>query len=135
MPLLGAVIVPHPPLMIPTVGQGQERQVQATIDAYRAAARQVADWRPEVLAISSPHTIMYADYFHVSPGAGASGSMAAFGAPQTRLEVKYDTELRQEVVRHAGSRHFPTPLLSPGGRGELPHSTHWIVRFFPFTAL
>ena len=101
MPMLGAIIVPHPPLIIPTVGRGQERQVQDTIDAYRAAARQVADWRPEVLAISSPHTIMYADYFHISPGAGASGSMASFGAPQTRLEVKYDAELRQEVVRHA----------------------------------
>ena len=92
MPMIGAVIVPHPPLIIPTVGRGQERQVQATIDAYRAAARQVADWMPEVLVISSPHMVMYADYFHISPGAGASGSMASFGAPQTRLEVKYDTD-------------------------------------------
>ena len=101
MPILGAIIVPHPPLIIPTVGRGQERQVQATIDAYRAAAKQAADWRPEVLVISSPHTIMYADYFHISPGAGAAGSMASFGAPQTRLEVKYDAELRQELVRQA----------------------------------
>lgn len=101
MPMLGAVIVPHPPLILPTVGRGQERQVQATIDAYRAAARQVADWKPEVLVISSPHTVMYADYFHISPGSGASGSMAAFGAPQTRLDVKYDTELRQALIRQA----------------------------------
>ena len=101
MPILGAIIVPHPPLIIPTVGRGQERQVQATIDAYRAAAKQAADWMPEVLVISSPHTIMYADYFHISPGAGAAGSMASFGASQTQLEVKYDTELRQELVRQA----------------------------------
>lgn len=101
MSMLGAVIVPHPPLIIPTVGRGRERQIQTTIDAYRAAARQVADWIPEILVISSPHMVMYADYFHISPGAGASGSMAAFGAPQTRLEVKYDAELRQELVRQA----------------------------------
>ncbi len=101
MPMLGAVIVPHPPLIIPTVGWDQERQVQATIDAYRAAAKQVAGWRPEVLVISSPHTVMYADYFHISPGEGAAGSMAAFGAPQTCLEVKYDTQLRQELIRQA----------------------------------
>lgn len=43
MPMIGAVIVPHPPLIIPTVDRGQERQVQATINAYRAAAKQVAD--------------------------------------------------------------------------------------------
>ena len=88
MSMVGAVIVPHPPLIIPTVGRGQERQVQATIDAYRAAAKRVAEWTPEVLIVSSPHTVLYADYFHISPGPGASGSMASFGAPQTRLEVK-----------------------------------------------
>ena len=101
MPIIGAVILPHPPLIIPTVGRGQEQQVQSTIDAYRAAAQQVAEWKPEVLIVSSPHTVMYADYFHISPGAGASGSMASFGAPQTRLEVRYDAELRQELIRRA----------------------------------
>ena len=59
MPMIGAVIVPHPPLIIPTVGRGQKQQVQATIDAYRAAARRVAEWEPEVLIISSPHAVMY----------------------------------------------------------------------------
>ncbi|MDE6589372.1 MAG: AmmeMemoRadiSam system protein A [Oscillospiraceae bacterium] len=101
MPFVGAIIVPHPPLIIPTVGQGQERQIQATIDAYRTAAKQAADWKPEVLVITSPHTIMYADYFHISPGAGASGNMASFGASQTQMETKYDTELRQELIRQA----------------------------------
>ncbi len=44
MSILGAVIVPHPPLIIPTVGRGQEQEVRATIDAYRIAAKQVAAW-------------------------------------------------------------------------------------------
>ena len=29
MSILGAVIVPHPPLIIPTVGRGREQEVQA----------------------------------------------------------------------------------------------------------
>ncbi len=121
MPMIGAVIVPHPPLIIPTVGRGQERQVQATIDAYRTAAKRVADWKPEVLVISSPHAVLYADYFHISPGAGASGSMASFGAPQTRLEVKYDTELCRALVQqaeaagiHAGTLGERDPSLDHG---------------------
>ncbi len=101
MSILGAVIVPHPPLIIPTVGCGWEREVQATIDAYRATAKQVADWKPEVLIITSPHQIMYADYFHISPGKGASGDMSAFGAAQTRLSVEYDSPLRDEIIRRA----------------------------------
>ena len=61
MPITGAIIVPHPPLIILTVGRGQERGVQATIDAYRAAARQVAAWNPEVLIVTTPHLVMYSD--------------------------------------------------------------------------
>ncbi len=46
MSILGAVIVPHPPLIIPTVGRGREQEVQSTIDAYRTVAKQVAAWEP-----------------------------------------------------------------------------------------
>ena len=98
MSILGAVIVPHPPLIIPTVGRGREQEVQTTIDAYRAAAKQVADWEPEVLIVTSPHQIMYADYFHISPGRGATGDMSAFGAGQTKMVVEYDAPLRDEII-------------------------------------
>ena len=101
MAILGAVIVPHPPLIIPAVGRGREQEVQATIDAYRTAAKQVADWKPEVLIITSPHQVMYADYFHISPGRGAAGDMSAFGAAQTKLRVEYDAPLRDEIIRRA----------------------------------
>lgn len=103
MPILGAVIVPHPPLIISTVGRGQEQEVQATIDAYRTAAKRVAEWKPEVLVVTSPHQIMYSDYFHISPGGGASGDMSAFGAPETRLTIRYDEGLRDELIRRAES--------------------------------
>ena len=93
MSIVGAIIVPHPPIIVPTVGRGREAEVQATIDAYHAAAKQVAAWAPEVLIVTSPHTVMYADYFHISPGEGASGNMSAFGAPQAELNVRYDAEL------------------------------------------
>ena len=100
-PIPGAIIVPHPPLIVPAVGRGQEQKIQATIDACRAAARRAAEWDPEVLIVTSPHCVMYTDYFHISPGKGASGDMSAFGAPQARLEAVYDGELRDEVIRQA----------------------------------
>ena len=101
MPIVGTILVPHPPIIIPTVGRGREAEVQDTIDAYRAAAEQVAAWKPEVLIVTSPHTVMYADYFHISPGKGASGDLSAFSASQPRLEVQYDAQLRQELIRQA----------------------------------
>ncbi len=101
MPLSGSVIVPHPPVILPAVGRGREREVQATLDACRAAAQRVRSWEPETLIITSPHAVLYADYFHISPGKGAAGDMSAFGAPQARLEAEYDAGLRREVIRQA----------------------------------
>lgn len=122
MPILGTLIVPHPPLIIPAVGRGREREVQATIDAYRSAAKQAAAWNPEVLVITSPHLVLYADYFHIAPGQTASGSMSAFGAPRTALTAAYDAPLRDELIRRAESAG-----LSAGTLGErdpsLDHGT------------
>ena len=54
-----------------------------------------------MLIVASPHTILYGDYFHISPGNGASGSMAAFGAPQVEIRVNYDAPLREEIIPRA----------------------------------
>ena len=118
----GAIIVPHPPIILPTVGKGREREVQATVEAYRAAAQQVAAWNPEVLIVTSPHCVMYADYFHISPGKGASGDMSAFGAPQTRLTVEYDGELRDEIIRQAGGTGIQAGTLGERD-SSLDHGT------------
>lgn len=101
MSMLGAILTPHPPVLLPEVGNGREREISATGDAMRAAAAEVARWAPEVLIVASPHTILYGDYFHIAPGSGAAGSMAAFGAPQVRIEARYDEPLREEIIRRA----------------------------------
>ncbi|MBQ9347816.1 MAG: AmmeMemoRadiSam system protein A [Oscillibacter sp.] len=121
MSIVGAIIVPHPPVILPTVGRGREREIQPTIDAYRTAAERAASWKPEVLIVTSPHVILYGDYFHISPGLSASGSMANFGAPETRLSVQYDQDLRREIIRlaegaglHAGTLGERDPALDHG---------------------
>ena len=101
MPILGAVITPHPPVLLPEVGRGREQEIQVTSQAMCTAAEQVAKWKPDVLVVASPHTILYGDYFHIAPGSGATGDMSAFGAPQVRLEAEYDAPLREEIIRLA----------------------------------
>ena len=44
MPLLGACAVPHPPLIIPEIGRGQEQGISATIEAYKKAAEFDTIW-------------------------------------------------------------------------------------------
>ena len=120
MSVTGAVIVPHPPLLLPEVGRGREREVQDTLDAYRAAARRAADWKPGLLVLFSPHAPMYADYFHIAPGKTGRWDMASFGAPQVRLEAAYDEEFREALTARAEAAG-----LRAGPLGDRPqHQDH-----------
>lgn len=85
-------MVPHPPLIVPEIGHGEERKIQATIDSYHYAAQKIAKWKPDTVVVISPHSVMYADYFHISPGSGAKGNFARFRAPQVKFQADYDTE-------------------------------------------
>ena len=99
MGVVGAVVVPHPPLIMPEVGRGEERKIQATIDAYREAMRRMAALKPDTVLISSPHATMYADYFHISPREHAEGDFGDFRAPRLKLSAEYDTELVKTLSR------------------------------------
>ncbi len=111
MSIVGAIIVPHPPVIIPEVGKGREKEIQNTIDAYREASRRVASWQPETLIISSPHAMMYGDYNHISPGRGARGDLAEFGASQVKIEVEYDVKLRDELTKKLSEAGIPAGVL------------------------
>ena len=122
MSIVAAFMVPHPPMIVPEVGRGSENQVEKTIKAYEKVADEIAALKPETIIISSPHSIMYSDYFHISPGAGASGSFADFGAPQVRFDLDYDEELVKLICARAEASHFPTGTLGEK-RPELDHGT------------
>ena len=42
MPIISAYMVPHPPMIVPDVGRGSERQVEATRAAYMRVAEDIA---------------------------------------------------------------------------------------------
>ncbi len=97
MPLLGAFIMPHPPVSLPEVGKGQEAQINKTCTACETVAKQIKELAPDTIILLTPHSVMYADYFHISPRKGASGNLSSFGAPNVRFEVEYDTSLASDI--------------------------------------
>ena len=122
MSILAAFMVPHPPLIVPEVGQGEERGIASTTAAYEQVAQKIQELQPETIIVTTPHSIMYSDYFHISPGSCARGSFGQFGAPQVHMEAKYD----QELVAAIGAL-AQTTNLSAGVEGErdakLDHAT------------
>lgn len=122
MSILGAVAVPHPPIILPEVGKGEEIKISATIDAYNQISRRIVDLNPQTIIITSPHSVMYADYFHISPGNSAKGNMAQFRAPQVAISINYDTVFTKKLTENANSSNIAAGTL--GERNpNLDHGT------------
>ena len=122
MAILGAIAVPHPPLIVPAVGRGEEVRIQATIDAYYQATEQLLARKPDVLVISSPHAPLFRDGFHVTTDAQLAGSMAQFRAPWERIVADCDTELAREIVRRANAAGI-VAVGSDRYRDPMDHAT------------
>ena len=122
MALLAAYMVPHPPMIVPRVGRGSEKQVEKTVRAYKAVADEIAALRPETVIVTSPHAVMYADWFHISPGKEASGDFGRFGAPEVSFREKYDTELVDTLCALAKKQGFPAGTAGEKDR-RLDHGT------------
>ncbi len=122
MSLTAAFMVPHPPMIVPEIGRGGEKQIEETIRAYEQAADEIAALAPDTIIITSPHSVMYADYFHISPGRSAKGSFADFRAPQVRFEETYDEELADQIAAFAAERGFPAGLMGEREK-KLDHGT------------
>lgn len=115
-------MVPHPPLIVPDVGKGEEKKIGNTIRAYQEAARRIGEIRPETIVLVSPHQTMYADYFHISPGKGAKGDLGQFRAGNVKIEVSYDTEFVEKLCRMADIREIPAGTMGEREK-RLDHGT------------
>ena len=123
MAIVGAIAVPHPPLIVPAVGKGDQARIQATIDAYERAVGALMALEPDCLVVTSPHAPMFRDGFHVTTDAVLDGSMAQFRAPHERIHADCDVQLAHEILRRAnevgivcvGSEHY---------RDDMDHGTY-----------
>ncbi len=122
MSILAGFMVPHPPMIVPAVGRGSEEQVAETAAAYERVAEEIAALRPETVIISSPHIVMYSDYFHIPPDGKAKGSFTQFRAPQVRFEEDCDTELIRRIGALAAEENIPAGPLGERDR-SLDHGT------------
>ena len=122
MGIMAAFMVPHPPLIVPEIGRGEERKIQNTIDAYKKAAERIKELEPETIVLISPHQIMYADYFHISPGKSAKGDFGQFRAGQVKMEAEYDQAFVETLCKLADAEKLPAGTMGERDK-RLDHGT------------
>lgn len=124
MGIIGGCMVPHPPCIIPEVGRGEEKVISETVKAYREVGRRIAALKPETVVVVSPHSVMYRDYIHISPGESARGDFGNFGAAEIKIQARYDADLVSAVSGEAQKEKIPAGTEGDSHASpELDHAT------------
>lgn len=111
MSIAAAFIMPHPPIILPEIGNGEENKIQKTIDSCDAIAKKIQEIKPDTIVLTSPHSAMYNDYFHISPGKGAVGDFGKFGAEEISIHVEYDEEFVRALEEETEKNHINAGTL------------------------
>jgi MEMO1 family protein len=105
MYFLGGFLIPHPPVIVPEVGQGREKEAQRTRDALERLAVLTADLKPETIVLVSPHAPVFKDYVYFyepqHQGDKLTGTLRQFGDNSVQA-YHWDEELQRNIL-HAFS--------------------------------
>ena len=115
-------MVPHPPLIVPEVGRGSESVIEETTASYDRVGRDISAVSPDTIVIISPHSVMYGDYFHISPGKKVRGDLGNFRAPGVVFEEEYDSEFTELLEKLLRAEGFPGGIRGQKEK-DLDHGT------------
>jgi aromatic ring-opening dioxygenase LigB subunit len=110
-----AALMPHPPVLVPEVGCGRERQAQATIDGLERLMEKISPRRPDCMFILSPHQPYAPGAVFLNGAPRFRGSFAPFGA-SVGFEFGASPKL-SALAKHLASQGVPARV------GESPDLT------------
>jgi MEMO1 family protein len=111
--IISSYIFPHPPIIIPEIGKGEEKNAINTVDAVYKAAEAIKKDKPTTIVLTTPHGPVFQDYIYISTDNELSGSLKKFGNDNIKLNFKNNVALIEKIIKYS-----QTEGISAGGLDE-----------------
>lgn len=105
--ILGNYIMPHPPIIIPEIGKGEDKKIINTQRACSEIAKEIKELAPQVVIVITPHGPMFSDGVAISHIDNISGNFGAFGEPSIKFTKKINIPLTNEIISNADELGIP----------------------------
>ena len=99
--------MPHSPLIIPSVGKGQEKVIQSTMDACNKVGEEISKLKPETVVIITPHGTMFSDALAISNEDYIKGDFTKFRDFDTYIEGRIDKKFNEELINICKRENIP----------------------------
>ncbi|MEG2194731.1 MAG: AmmeMemoRadiSam system protein A [Terrisporobacter sp.] len=91
----GYYLMPHPPIMIPEIGCGKEKEIINTINACNKIGEEIFKKDIDTIVIITPHGNVFRDGVCIAYEDRIKGDLGKFGA----FDVAYDLEINKNLTR------------------------------------
>ena len=105
--LLGFYIMPHPPIVIPDVGKGEEVKIESTSNACLKISKEISELNPDTIIIITPHGPVFSDAIALMNIPKIKGDLIQFSAPQVSFNMNINIELTESIIENSNNVHLP----------------------------
>ncbi|UTC63999.1 AmmeMemoRadiSam system protein A [Treponema sp. OMZ 788] len=105
--LKAAYIAPHPPIIIPDIGRGEEKKIASTSKALKTISEEISQIEPEAIIIITPHSKMHRGAVTINTAKIIEGSMRQFGCPDLNLSANNNTDIVKNIIKKCKKTGFP----------------------------
>lgn len=109
--ILGYYLMPHPPIIIPDIGKGEEKKIEETSLACNKIGREVADIKPDTIIIITPHATMFSDAIAISDEEKISGDLSQFRCTNIKMDIPIDKEFNIKLGTACHVEGIPSVLV------------------------
>jgi len=109
--ILGYYLMPHPPIIIPDIGKGEEKKIEATSFACNEIGREIADIKPNTIIVITPHGTMFSDAIAISDEERISGDLSQFRCANIKMDVPIDKEFNIKLGTACHLEGIPSILV------------------------
>ena len=112
-----AGLSPHPPIIVPDVGQGEEQKASSTVAAMDALGKQFAESDIDTLVVVTPHGPAFSDAVSISGLKTFEGDFLSFGS-RVGVSLTNDLELAKAIAKVGADNPIQTVLLDKVNLGR-----------------
>lgn len=112
MSINGFYLMPHPPIVIPEVGRGEEEKISTTSSSLNKLGKEISEKAPSTIIVITPHGTMFQDAIALAYEDKIKGSLKNFGVPEVSLNIDINKSLTSRIFELSMQEDIPAVMAT-----------------------
>jgi len=140
MSIIGSYILPHPPILIESIGKGDIEKCRQTQEAMKTVAKAVKELSPDTIIVITPHGTVFSDAVTINYFDDLYGNLGNFGYSDIVINKENNIPLVEEIYGESRIENISIAKLDRelcnqfSIKGELDHGVivplYYIDKFY-----